>query len=113
MSNKKQKIGFWSGFLGAGLALLSSFASAAPFTPAVFLALLTGPMALIAIRFGAWRIGVFGLYWTLLTVLVSPNVLPMRFERAIVFMYLSGLAFGVGLVLHYRQTRNKSSAARH
>jgi len=111
VSNLKQRLGIWLGSVGAMLAVVAAFLTIAPFTPAIVLTVLTMLAAIVAIWFGAWRIGVFGLYWTLVAILAFPNVTPTQLEVALLLAYPFGLVIGGTLFLHYRRSRAARSAA--
>ena len=101
LKNSKQ-FGFWSGLVAAVLAVVSALLSIAPFTPAVVLTAVILPAAVVATWFGAWRLGVFGFYWTLLAIVAFPTVTPTWLEASFGAAYLIGLALGTVLYLQYR-----------
>ena len=88
--------------MAAVLAVISALLSIAPFTPAIVLTAVTLPAAVIATWFGAWRLGVFGFYWTLLAIIAFPTVTPAWLEASVGAAYLTGLVLGIALYLHYR-----------
>lgn len=100
----KKQLGFWLGFVAALLAVVAAFLSPAPFTPAIVLTVLTMPAALGAVALGAWRLGIFGAYWTLVAIIAFPTITPARLEASFVFAYPLGLLVGGALYLHYRNT---------
>lgn len=57
-------IGLVIGTLSFLLAFISAFLSAAPFTPAVFIVVLTVPLSVIAIITGSKRTGWLAIYWS-------------------------------------------------
>lgn len=98
----RKQFAFWLGCLAAALALVSALLSIAPFTPAIVLTALTMPAAVIATWLGAWRLGIFSFYWTLLAIIAFPNIAPSRLEASIGLAYPLGLLLGAALYLHYR-----------
>lgn len=97
-----KRFGFWSGCIASVVAVVSAFLSFAPFTPAVVLTAVTMPAAVVATWLGAWRLGVFSFFWTLLAIIAFPTVTPHALETYIGSAYLFGAVLGAVLYLQYR-----------
>ena len=102
-SKTSKQFGFRTGCVAAVLAVVSALLSIAPFTPAIVLTGLTLPAAAVATWLGAWRLGAFSFYWSLLAIMAFPTITPRWLESSFGVAYLSGLVIGAVLYLHYRR----------
>ena len=93
------------GILALLVALVSCCGSFAPFTPAVFLVLVSVPFAVLALVSGSWRLGVAALYWSGASVVFFPTVMPSSHDYLILVILGGGLVLGVTLAADYVRAR--------
>ncbi len=91
---EKRKSSSWrTGAAALTISMVSSYFSYAPFTPAIVLVLLTVPLAMVATIGGSWRLGLSALYWSGVSILLFPTVIPNSHN------FLIDIIVGVGMAL--------------
>ena len=97
----KSRTGFALGIVAATLAVVSALGSVAPFTAAVMLSFFSLPASVLSVWLGAWRLGLFGFYWSLLSMFAFPSVVPPSLERVLFLAFALGLVLGVALYWNF------------
>jgi hypothetical protein len=96
-------VGLVTGPLSFLLAFASAFLSAAPFTPAVFVVVVTVPLAAIAIFAGSKRTGWLAIYWSGCAVLAFYTLQSsgQMGDWALLLAYVCGLGLSALQLVRY------------
>lgn len=97
-----RNIGLSIGSVASVLAVVSALLSFAPFTPAVVSVIVTVPLGIIAVLLGAGRTGFLSLYWSVTTVVASPNVVPPDWTGLLIAVYVFGVGLAIGFYIHFK-----------
>ena len=97
--------------LTVGLALIMALVAfvlgSAPFTPALVLAVISLPMAIICLFFGVWRLSTIAIYWAIAAILAVPmgEFLPFGIDGMLVIFGIAGAVLSAFLYKSFVQTK--------
>lgn len=105
--SRKRTISKVSGSVALVLSMIAFVLGIAPLTPAIFLTVITLPLAVLSYILGTRRLALLTTYWiaaSFLTVPVS-QALQFQIDYLLVFLGIGGLALTAILYFKYRGTK--------
>jgi len=89
------------GLLAVFISIAAYYLGAAAFTPAVLLAFLSVPLAIVSILIKVWRLGTLALYFSVIAVLTSPSFGIAPFTSDSMYFWMAGMGLTLAVILWF------------
>tara|TARA_R110002124_G_scaffold285073_1_gene463162 strand:- start:967 stop:1293 length:327 start_codon:yes stop_codon:yes gene_type:complete len=102
-----EKSAVWLGGVALVFSIIAYVLGSAAFHPAMVLTYASAPIAFLAYLFGASRLPILAVYFSVMAWFVVPlsKALPVRIDYLLALCFVSGCILGVFLYANYRHSR--------
>lgn len=90
------------------MALIAFVLGSAPFTPAIVLAVVALPLAIVCSFFGVWRLSIITAYWAAAAFLTHPVSRTSYIQVDMALLILAVVGIGLSLILYFGYSRSRA-----